>query len=280
MTERRFIFCTSHFTSFWLIAGCFGAMLAPAFAQSACDINGDGHVDVGDAVSLVNQVLGNSPCTADLNRNGVCDRGDVQRVANAALGFPCVIGPSNLAAPSGLTANIVGGAVNLTWTAAPGANITGYLVFRNSRELATASSTTYSDAAVTAGATYTYAVAAFDNNTEVSLLSAPAVVTVPQVPAVSSFSAAPTSIVAGQSATLSWSVSGTPAPSLSINNGVGSVSGRSSVSVSPPVTTTYTLTATNSVGNASANTTVTVTPDVSPPSVPSGLTALAPSSLL
>ncbi len=86
-------------------------------------------------------------------------------------------------------------------------------------------------------------------------------------PAISSFSASPSSITAGSSATLSWSVSGSPAPALSINNGVGTVSG-SSVSVSPTQTTTYILTATNSAGTVTAQTTVTVSSsDTTPPTV-------------
>ena len=76
------------------------------------------------------------------------------------------------------------------------------------------------------------------------------------VPIISSFTASPTSITAGQSATLFWSVSG--ATSLSINQGVGTVAGTTSKSVSPTATTTYTLTATNSSGSVTASATVTV----------------------
>src|SRR5262249_17789412 len=67
-----------------------------------------------------------------------------------------------------------------------------------------------------------------------------------------------------QSTTLSWSVTG--ANNLSINQGVGDVSGMSSVSVSPAKTTTYLLTATNAAGAGSSSasvialTTVTVVP--------------------
>lgn len=75
-------------------------------------------------------------------------------------------------------------------------------------------------------------------------------------PTVTSFSASPSSIFPGDSATLSWNVAG--AASLSIDNGVGTVTG-SSVAVSPTTTTTYTLTATNAAGDTTATTTVTVT---------------------
>jgi thermitase len=75
-------------------------------------------------------------------------------------------------------------------------------------------------------------------------------------PSISSLTASPSAITQGQSSTLSWNVSG--ATTISINNGVGTVSG-SSVSVSPSQTTTYTLTASNSAGSASAQVMVTVT---------------------
>lgn len=74
-------------------------------------------------------------------------------------------------------------------------------------------------------------------------------------PEISSFSASPSSTSAGSSATLSWSIKG--AASLSINQGVGTVTG-STKSVTVPATTSYTLTAVNSAGSATASTTVTV----------------------
>jgi Bacterial Ig-like domain (group 2) len=77
----------------------------------------------------------------------------------------------------------------------------------------------------------------------------------PASPVISSFSASPSAVQPGQSATLNWSVTG--ATSLSISPGVGSVTG-TSVVVTPAATTTYTLTASNAGGNATATTTVTV----------------------
>ncbi len=75
-------------------------------------------------------------------------------------------------------------------------------------------------------------------------------------PTISSFSASPTTIHRGESSTLSWSVSG--ATSLTINQGVGTVTGTTSKAVSPTETTTYTLTATNSDGTKTATCTVTI----------------------
>ena len=74
-------------------------------------------------------------------------------------------------------------------------------------------------------------------------------------PTIARFTAAPASITAGQSATLSWTVSG--ATTTSIDNGVGSVAG-SSLAVSPTTTTTYTLTASGAGGTVTASATVNV----------------------
>ena len=79
----------------------------------------------------------------------------------------------------------------------------------------------------------------------------------------------PSSIAAGGSATLTWVTSG--ATSVSINNGVKSLTGISgasgSVSVSPTSTTTYTLTASNAYGSTQFSQVLTVSaaPSGSPP---------------
>ena len=101
----------------------------------------------------------------------------------------------------------------------------------------------------------------------------------PSAPVISSFTASPATITQGQSTTLSWSASGNPAPTLTIDNGIGDVTGKTSQTVTPTQTTTYTLTATNTQGTASSATTVTVgPPDTVPPTVPANLTATAVSS--
>src|SRR5689334_22969428 len=78
----------------------------------------------------------------------------------------------------------------------------------------------------------------------------------PQPPTIGSFSAAATSITAGQSTTLNWPTSG--ATTVTIDNGVGTVAASGSATVSPTQTTTYTLTATGDGGNSSGHVTVTV----------------------
>jgi peptidoglycan-associated lipoprotein len=88
----------------------------------------------------------------------------------------------------------------------------------------------------------------------------------PKAPAVSEFTAEPTTIERGQSATLRWNVS--DATDISIDNGVGTVSARGSRQVFPTQTTTYNLTAKGPGGEATSSATVTVTAPPPPPPAP------------
>ncbi len=78
---------------------------------------------------------------------------------------------------------------------------------------------------------------------------------VPVVPTISSFTASSLSIKAGDSVTLSWTV--TNAQSLSIS-GVGDVTGKTSVVVIPKSNTVYTLSATSSAGTVSSALTINI----------------------
>jgi len=80
--------------------------------------------------------------------------------------------------------------------------------------------------------------------------------TPPAVPLINSFSASPTTITAGESSTLSWSV--TDATSVTIDHGVGTVALSGTTAVNPTTTTTYILTATNVAGSVTAQTMVTL----------------------
>ncbi|MDO8552412.1 MAG: peptidoglycan-binding protein [bacterium] len=101
--------------------------------------------------------------------------------------------------------------------------------------------------------TYAMTIQATDASSTVATSTCSAVVQAP--PTITSFTASPVSITSGQSSILTWSVSN--ASSTSINNGVGVVSGTSTV-VSPTVTTTYTLSALSPAGTTTASATVTV----------------------
>lgn len=94
------------------------------------------------------------------------------------------------------------------------------------------------------------------------------------VPPTVSLGIAPPSIVAGNSATLSWTVANATSCSSSWAGVIAGASG--SQSVTPPVTTTYSLTCTGPGGTTGPITTaiiVTPPPDTTPPTAPSGLTA-------
>jgi len=84
--------------------------------------------------------------------------------------------------------------------------------------------------------------------------------TTPTTPVISFFSANPPSITAGESSTLSWSV--TDATSVTIDHGIGTVESTDTTAVSPTSTTTYTLTATNTAGSVTSTATLTVNPIV------------------
>src|SRR5712671_549072 len=186
--------------------------------------------------------------------------------------------------PAGLVATVISSTqINLSWTASSdnigAAGQISYLCYRNGVQFAAtaAGTTSCSDTGLTASTTYTYTVAAKDAAGNTSSQSAGVQATTQPAPVViNSFSAGPASITAGQSSTLSWNVSN--ATSLTIDNGVGTVTGTTSVNVSPAVTTVYHLTASNGAGSTSMQTTVTVTPDTTPPSVPAGLVATVISS--
>lgn len=87
---------------------------------------------------------------------------------------------------------------------------------------------------------------------------------IPALPVISGFTSSASTIPVGSASTLSWTVSG--ATSLSIDNGVGSVIGTSSCSVSPTTSTTYSLSATNAGGTVTRQVSMTV---VQPPTISS-----------
>jgi hypothetical protein len=95
-----------------------------------------------------------------------------------------------------------------------------------------------------------------------------------EVPRIVRFSADPSTITAGDSSTLSWTVEG--ATNVSISGGIGTVGATGTRQVTPPTTTTYTLTASNAQGNVTATATVTVNPrEPPPPPPPTGATLAA-----
>jgi uncharacterized cupredoxin-like copper-binding protein len=111
---------------------------------------------------------------------------------------------------------------------------------------------------VTPSATTAYTLTA--TNASGSSSSLPVTVTVAQtgVPIITSFIANPASINTGSSSKLQWNITG--ATSVSIDQGVGSVSPLDigSKDVIPAAGTAYTITATNATGSATKSATITV----------------------
>jgi PKD repeat protein len=93
-------------------------------------------------------------------------------------------------------------------------------------------------------------------------------------PFIQAFQVSPVSIIAGEQATLSWSVDG--ATDLQIQPDIGAVTGNSIV-VAPTATRTYQLTATNAGGTVSRTVTLEVLPPEPPPSI--GFFLASPSSI-
>jgi peptidoglycan-associated lipoprotein len=101
---------------------------------------------------------------------------------------------------------------------------------------------------------------------------APAVVTPappapPASPVVAAFTAEPTTVQRGQSATLRWEVTGS-VTGVSIDQAVGTVQNTGNRRVSPSDSTTYTLTATGPGGSTTASATVNVSAPPPPPPPP------------
>ncbi len=106
-------------------------------------------------------------------------------------------------------------------------------------------------------ATTTYTLTA-TNTTGAATATQVVTVTEPTLPAISSFTANPTSISLGGISTLSWTTSGATTLNIAPGN-LASTSASGSVNVSPETTTTYVLTATNAAGSVTASAKVTLT---------------------
>jgi peptidoglycan-associated lipoprotein len=89
---------------------------------------------------------------------------------------------------------------------------------------------------------------------------------------VAQFTAEPSTIQRGQSATLRWEVSG-DVTTVSINQGVGTVQKTGNSRVNPSDSTTYTLTATGPGGTVTGTATVNVSAPPPPPPPPAAPTA-------
>ena len=159
---------------------------------------------------------------------------------------------ANLTASAGVTAP--GGPITLTWSTHGADQVTldpgiGPVSFAGSMVVKPLSPTTFTLTATNRAGPVTRSVLV-----KVALPTAPAPTPTPPT---ATLTAAPTTIAAGGSATLTWSTTG--ASVVTLLPGPGTVSASGSVVVKPLVTTTYTLTATGSTGSATSSAAVTVT---------------------
>ena len=124
------------------------------------------------------------------------------RSASVTITIPDLTPPT---APSNLAATAVGQTrVDLTWTASiDNIGVTGYQVVRNGSQIATSTTTTYSDTTVSAGMTYEYLVRAYDAAGNVSTNSNIVSVTTPTAPSYPVFDKAVTTKQATGSTTIS-----------------------------------------------------------------------------
>jgi hypothetical protein len=152
-----------------------GLLIFSGAAQAqinACDLNGDGAVNVVDVQLAVDMYLHQLPCPTNIN-GGVCDTALVNQVVAATLGGVCAATFTHT--------------VSLSWTASTSAGVTGYNVYRaaiSGGPYAKVNSslvigTTYSDSIVPAGKTYFYVATAVDNSNNESAYSIPAQAVVP-----------------------------------------------------------------------------------------------------
>jgi chitodextrinase len=176
--------------------------------------------------------------------------------------------------PTGVTATPLSSSqISVSWNASTDPDNTpaqlSYGVYRGGSRIATtaAGATSWQDTGLRASTTFTYTASAQDPAGNSSAQSASAQAsTSPLTPSITTFTANPVAISAGQTTTLLWTVSNTT--SLAINNGVGTVTSLNSITVSPAATTTYILTASNGTASSTAQVAVTVSaPDKTPPSV-------------
>lgn len=123
-----------------------------SFAQSPCDLNGDGKVTSTDVNVAVSTALNTTACGVDIT----CTTKSVQTIVAAVLTQPCSSQHT----------------VALSWTASTSVNAIGYNLYRGVTtggpyptkvNVISVSGTNYTDTTVKSGVTYYYVARAVDN---------------------------------------------------------------------------------------------------------------------
>jgi chitodextrinase len=190
--------------------------------------------------------------------------------------------PTNLAA-SGITST----SVTLSWTASTdNVGVTGYKIFRNGTQVATATGTSYQNTSLTPNTMYAYTVSAYDQAGNNSAQSASVNATTLPLPDTTP-PTVPTNLAASgitsTSVTLSWTAStdnvGVTGYKVFRNGaqvGTATATSYPDSSLTPNTTYAYTVSAYDQAGNNSAqlaplNVTTLPPPDTTPPTVPTNV---------
>ena len=161
----------------------------------------------------------------------------------------CTYSPPTVSFTASPTSIIIPASSTLSWTVT-GVGISSVSIDQGIGSVATSGTRSVSPTTTT---TYTITATGIGGTTTRTVT---VTASLPPPPTVS-FSTSPSSICGGNSATLSWTVTGNVS-SISINQGIGSVATSGTRSVSPTITTTYTITATGIGGTTTRNVTLTV----------------------
>ncbi|MDD5311599.1 MAG: hypothetical protein PHO26_01000 [Dehalococcoidia bacterium] len=212
-----------------------------AMGATSVSINPDVGTVSSNGTTKVSPIKTTTYILTATNLSGTANKSTIVTVAGPAA--PNI--SSFTANPVSITA---GQSATLSW------NVTGATSVSISPDIGTVSST--GSKAVSPAATTSYILTA-TNDADSASASTTITVTGSGLPTISSFTASPTSVTSGNTATLSWNVTG--ATSVSISPNIGTVLPGGTYVVTPAATTTYTLTATSSGGNSTATATVTIT---------------------
>jgi sugar lactone lactonase YvrE len=224
--------------------------------------NSGGVLQVGSLTAVAGNSVSITPSATDTYVLTATDRAGNTTTANVLITVVPLPVITSFSASPALVTN--GQSTTLNWTT------TGTTVLNIDNGIGQVA---YNSVVINPSVTTTYTLTAY--NEAGASTSAQTTVTVVLAPTISSFTANPAIIGAGQSSTLSYVVSGYTG--LSINNGIGPVNGGTLV-VSPTQTTTYVLTAVNTVNGFTATSTASVTVTVSatpPPNITSFTSSVA-----
>jgi len=236
-----------------LTAGASGTLTAVFSGGNGAIDQGIGPVASGSPIAT-GALLRDTTFTLTVTGDGGTATRACTATITAAPEVPVISGPATLmAGQGGYTASVpLQPGMTYAWTIAGGTLTAG---------AGTA------QVAFTAGQAGTLQLSCTATNAA-GTASAPATLAIPvlQGPGILAFQAVPATLNAGQTGTLTWSVTG--ATGLSLDNGIGPVSGTSAAIV-PMQSTTYTLTASNAAGSVTRTAAVQVIPQGQAPVITS-----------